>query len=131
MLRDKGYVIANGLWSPHINGIAMPLWSPQYQTYVAVTIGLLSAMYDEQRMHDEVAPLLLKLGADISRLIQNAEIGFYDDGSELTPRPAMIHNQNKMTPGEMHGLEAGTRRTVPARNLRAADGRRRQGQAPA
>ena len=47
MLREHGYVIACGLWSPHINGIAVPMWSPQYQTYVVVTIGLLSAMYDE------------------------------------------------------------------------------------
>jgi len=131
MLRERGYVIASGLWSPHINGIAMPLWSPQYQTYVAVTIGLLSAMYGEQRMHEEVAPHLLKLGADISGLIQNADIGFYDDGSELTPRPAMAHNQKKISTGETHGLEAGTRRTSPAPSLRAADGRRRQGQAPA
>jgi DNA-binding IclR family transcriptional regulator len=128
MLRERGYVTACGLWSPHINGIAMPLWSPQYQTYIAVTIGLLSAMYDEQRLHDEVAPHLLKLGADISKLIQNADIGFYDDGSELTPRPAMVH---KKINGSSNDLEAGTRRVGPPRSLRAADGRRRQGQAPA
>ena len=45
-LREHGYVVACGLWSPHINGLAVPLWSPQYQTFVVVTIGLLSAMYD-------------------------------------------------------------------------------------
>ena len=44
-LREHGYVVACGLWSPHINGLAVPLWSPQYQTFVVVTIGLLSAMY--------------------------------------------------------------------------------------
>ena len=43
-LREHGYVVACGLWSPHINGCAVPLWSPQYQTFVVVTIGLLSAM---------------------------------------------------------------------------------------
>ena len=32
-LREHGYVIACGLWSPHINGLAVPVWSPQYQTY--------------------------------------------------------------------------------------------------
>src|SRR5579871_5621095 len=48
-LRENGYVVACGLWSPHINGVAVPLWSPQYQTVVAVTIGLLAAMYDEKR----------------------------------------------------------------------------------
>ncbi len=38
-LREHGYVVACGLWSPHINGLAVPLWSPQYQTFVVVTIG--------------------------------------------------------------------------------------------
>ena len=61
-LREHGYVTAFGPWSPHINGCAVPLWSPQYQTYVVVTIGLLSAMYDEKRLHKEVAPRMLELG---------------------------------------------------------------------
>ena len=39
-LHEHGYVVACGLWSPHINGLAVPLWSPQYQTFVVVTIGL-------------------------------------------------------------------------------------------
>ena len=59
-LREHGYVVACGLWSPHINGLAVPLWSPQYQTFVVVTIGLLSAMYDEKRLHKEVAPRMLR-----------------------------------------------------------------------
>src|ERR1700744_4402037 len=50
LLREHGYVVACGLWSPHINGVAVPLWSPQYQTFVVVTIGLLSAMFDEKRL---------------------------------------------------------------------------------
>ena len=58
-LREHGYVVACGLWSPHIDGLAVPLWSPQYQTFVVATIGLLSAMYDEKRLHKEVAPRLL------------------------------------------------------------------------
>ncbi|ABD88640.1 IclR family transcriptional regulator [Rhodopseudomonas palustris] len=123
MLRERGYVTACGLWSPHINGIATPMWSPQYQTNVVVTIGLLSAMYDEQRMHDEVGPELKKLAASISTLIQNAEGGLYDNGSELTLRPAMPHKT--VTTGEMYGLEAGARRVGPPRSLRAADGGRR------
>ena len=61
-LREHGYVVACGLWSPHINGLAVPLWSPQYQTFVVVTIGLLSAMYDEKRLHREVAPPLAGIG---------------------------------------------------------------------
>ena len=62
---EHGYVVACGLWSPHINGLAVPLWSPQYQTFVVVTIGLLSAMFDEKRLHREVAPLMIELGVAV------------------------------------------------------------------
>src|SRR5271167_4596139 len=72
-LRENGYVVACGLWSPHINGLAVPMWSPQYQTFVAVTIGLLSAMYDEKRLHKDAAPLMLELGAAVGGLLENAE----------------------------------------------------------
>ncbi len=74
-LRERGYVVACGLWSPHINGLAVPLWSPQYQTYVVVTIGLLSAMYDEKRLHKEVAPRLLELSAAIAVMLEGGEAG--------------------------------------------------------
>ena len=77
-LREQGFVTACGYWSPHINGIAAPLWSPQYQTYVVVTIGLLAAMYDEARLRSEIAPKLLALARDLQNLIENAEGGLYD-----------------------------------------------------
>lgn len=125
MLNERGYVVSCGLFSPHINGIAVPIWAPQYQTYVMVTIGVLAAMYDEQRLHDEIAPLLLKLAGSIEPLVQNA------DGGLVAVRPAGSNNKKTIRPEEMHELEAGARRTGPARDLRAADGRRRQGQAPA
>lgn len=123
MLLERGYVTACGLWSPHINGIATPMWSPQYQTYVVVNIGLLSAMYDEQRMHDEVAPVLSQLARVIDALVQNADSGLV----------AVPPSNNKKLASEdlTHDLEAGARRAGPPRSLRAADGRRRQGQAPA
>jgi DNA-binding IclR family transcriptional regulator len=123
MLRERGYVVSCGLFSPHINGIAVPMWSPLYQTYVVVTIGLLSGMYDEQRLHDDVAPLLLKLAGTIEPLVQNSEGGLIAVRSSA--------NNKKIGPEEANELEAGARRTGPARELRAADGRRRQGQAPA
>jgi DNA-binding IclR family transcriptional regulator len=72
-LHERGYVVACGLWSAHINGLAIPLWSPQYQTYVVVTIGLLSAIYDERRLHRDVAPKLLELSAAIGTLLENGE----------------------------------------------------------
>ncbi|ACF02442.1 transcriptional regulator, IclR family [Rhodopseudomonas palustris TIE-1] len=125
MLRERGYVVSCGLFSPHINGIAVPIWSPQYQTYVMVTIGVLAAMYDEQRLHDEVAPMLLKLAGTIEPLVQNA------DGGLVAVRPAGNNNKKTIRPEGMNELEAGARRAGPARELRAADGRHRQGQAPA
>ena len=125
MLRERGYVVSCGLFSPHINGIAVPIWSPQYQTYVMVTIGVLAAMYDEQRLHDEVAPALLKLAAAIEPLVQNA------DGGLVAVRPSGNNNKKTIRPEGMNELEAGARRAGPARELRAADGRHRQGQAPA
>jgi DNA-binding IclR family transcriptional regulator len=78
-LREHGCVTASGLFSPHICGIAAPLWSPQYQTYVVVTIGLLSAMYDEERLYREVAPLLLNLKGLVGSMIENADDSFLNN----------------------------------------------------
>ncbi|MBB1092195.1 helix-turn-helix domain-containing protein [Rhodopseudomonas palustris] len=116
MLRERGYVISCGLFSPRINGIAVPMWSPQYQTYVVVNIGLLSAMYDEQRIHDEVAPVLLRLSATIDALIQNADDGLLAAGAGK--------------PTGRTGTATAARRTDP-RSIRAVDERRRHGQVPA
>jgi len=77
-LDERGYVVVCGLWSPHINGLAVPLWSPQYQTYVVVTIGLLSAAYDEKRLHRDVAPKLLELSAAIGAMLENGDSEAFD-----------------------------------------------------
>ena len=113
-LREDGYVIAGGMFSPHITGIAAPIWSPQYQTFVVVTIGLLASMYDEARLRDEVAPILMPLSAAINAMVQNAESG-------LTSAPAL---PKKMPVESVNELEAGTRGSRPARSLGAGDGRR-------
>ncbi|MGZ5872858.1 MAG: IclR family transcriptional regulator [Bradyrhizobium sp.] len=123
-LRERGYVVACGLWSPHINGLAVPLWSPPYQTYVVVTIGLLSAMYDEKRLHKEVAPRLLELSAAIGAMLEGGDSELFDDRTQGRPLRVTGHN-NKITGTEdPNELEAGTRRPRPARSLRARDGRR-------
>ncbi|MGO8911523.1 MAG: IclR family transcriptional regulator [Bradyrhizobium sp.] len=122
-LRERGYVVSCGLWSPHINGLAVPLWSPQYQTYVVVTIGLLSAMYDEKRLHKDVAPRLLELSATIAMMLEGSEVGLFSDRAQVKPVPAPGRN-NKIKTEEVNELEAGTRRARPARSLRARDGRR-------
>src|SRR5947209_5134267 len=124
-LREHGYVVACGLWSPHINGLAVPLWSPQYQTFVVVTIGLLSAMYDEKRLHREVAPRILELSAAIGALFGGADAELFDERAQAKPLPIVPHKNNKaIETQEMNELEAGARRPRPARSVRARDGRR-------
>jgi DNA-binding IclR family transcriptional regulator len=123
-LREHGYVVTCGLWSPHINGLAVPLWSPQYQTFVVVTIGLLAAMYDEKRLHKEVAPKLLELSAAIGSMIDGADGELFSDRVERKPLPVANHKNKMIRTEDTNELEAGTRRPRPARSVRARDGRR-------
>ncbi|MBR0751781.1 helix-turn-helix domain-containing protein [Bradyrhizobium jicamae] len=123
-LREHGYVTACGLWSPHINGVAVPMWSPQYQTYVVTTIGLLSAMYDEARLHREVAPIMVELGAAVGGLLEGADGDIFTNRIERKSLSVAAHNNNKIVTEVMNELEAGARRPRPARSLRAGDGRR-------
>jgi DNA-binding IclR family transcriptional regulator len=130
-LQEHGYVTACGLWSPHINGLALPLWSPQYQTYVVLTIGVLSAMYDEQRLHAEVARPMLELGRAVGALLQGSETEIFNGRIDRKPLQVAAKNnpKNNTKPmitrtEETNELEAGARRTQPARSLRAGDGRR-------
>src|ERR1700760_4491047 len=76
-LRERGYVTVCGVWSPHINGLAVPLWSPQYQTFVVVTIGLLSNIYDEMRLHRDVAPKILELSVSIRAMLEDGESALF------------------------------------------------------
>jgi len=84
-LHERGYVVVCGLWSPHINGLAVPLWSPQYQTYGVVTIGLLSAAYDEKRLHRDVAPKLLELSGAIGAMLENGDSTALDQRLQAAP----------------------------------------------
>ncbi|CUT10040.1 Transcriptional regulator IclR family [Bradyrhizobium sp.] len=124
-LHERGYVVACGLWSPHINGLAVPIWSPQYQTFVVITIGLLSSMYDEERLHAEVAPLMVALGRSLGSLMDGAEGDVFNARIPRKPVAMAVHNNNKPINSEgVNELEVGTRRARPARSLRAGDGRR-------
>jgi hypothetical protein len=101
------------------------LWSPQYQTYVVATIGLLSAMFDEKRVHREVAPRMLELGAAIGGLLEGADGDIFTNRLERKALPVSVANKNKMIKTEdTNELEAGARRARPARSVRAGDGRR-------
>src|SRR3954449_10341108 len=110
-LREHGYVVACGTWSPHINGCAVPLWSPQYQTFVVATIGLLSAMFDEKRLHREVAPRMLELGAAIGGLLEGADGDIFANRLERKALPVSTQKNNKIIKTEdTNELEAGARR---------------------
>jgi DNA-binding IclR family transcriptional regulator len=124
-LNERGYIVACGLWSPHINGLAVPLWSPQYQTFVVVTVGLLAAMYDEKRLHKEVAPQMLELGAAIGSLLSGGDSDFFSNRLETNALPASArHNKKIIDTEETNELEGGTRRPRSAPSVRARDGRR-------
>jgi len=123
-LKEHGYDVACGLWSPHINGLAVPLWSPQYQTFVVVTIGLLSAMFDEKRLHKEVAPLMIELGVAVGGLLEGAEGDLFQNRLNRKPLPVRPNNTSIIKTEETNDLEARTRRTRSARSVRARDGRR-------
>ena len=84
-LRERGYVTVCGVWSPHINGLAVPLWSPQYQTYVVVTIGLLSNLYDEMRLHRDVAPKMLELSLSIRAMLEGGESALFAQRASSEP----------------------------------------------
>ena len=98
------------------------MWSPQYQTYVVTTIGLLSAMYDEKRLHREVAPRMLELGAAVGSLLEGADGDIFSNRVERKPLPVAVHD--KIVTEIMDELEAGAQRPRPARNVRAGGGRR-------
>jgi DNA-binding IclR family transcriptional regulator len=123
-LREHGYVVACGLWSPHINGCAVPLWSPQYQTVVVVTIGLLSAMFDETRLHKEVAPRMIELGLAVGGLLEGAEGELFNNRLERKSVALRTNNNKIVKTEDANDLEARTRRPRSARSVRARDGRR-------
>jgi DNA-binding IclR family transcriptional regulator len=121
-LREHGYVASCGLWSPHINGVAVPLWSPQYQTFVVVTIGLLAVMFDEESLHKEVAPRILELSRAIGGVLENSDGDVFSN--RIADKPLMTSAHKKMPKSEdQNELEAGTRRPRPARSVRVRDGR--------
>src|ERR1700749_1654190 len=106
LLRERGYVVACGLWSPHINGLAVPVWSPQYQTFVAVTIGLLSAMSDEARLHREVAPRGRELSPASAGLLEGTDGDIFAARMESKPLPASTHNNKIIKTEDRNELEA-------------------------
>jgi hypothetical protein len=129
-LRAYGYVVSCGLWNPYINGISVPLWSPQYRDFMVLTLGLLAAMYDEKRLRTEVAPQMLALAQAIADLPDSVEgnpfVGPNGGLIVVSAEAGKVENK-KPAMEDMHELEARTRRTRTPPSLRARDGRRGQG----
>jgi hypothetical protein len=95
---------------------------------VVATIGLLSVMFDEKRLHREVAPPMRELAAAIGGLLEGADGDIFSSRLERKTLPVSTPNKinnNKIIRAEdTNELEAGTRRPRPARSVRARDGRR-------
>ena len=80
---------------------------------------------DGKRLHKDVAPRLVELGATIGSLLEGADGELFSNRLERKSFPAATHNNNKMIKTEdTDELEAGARRPRPARSVRAGDGRR-------
>ncbi|RYE43331.1 MAG: IclR family transcriptional regulator [Hyphomicrobiales bacterium] len=71
--QKHGYVVSHGRWNPHITGCSIPMWSEQYRTFLVITFGVLSTMYDQKRLHKELAPQLLDVAAAISRMSDSVD----------------------------------------------------------
>jgi len=81
-------------------------------------------MYDEKRLHKEVAPRLLELSVAIGGMLEGADGELFDNRMESKALPAATHNNKTIKTEDTNELEAGTRRPRPARSVRARDGRR-------
>jgi hypothetical protein len=86
-------------------------------------------MFDEKRLHRDVAPVMLELGAAIAGLLEGADGDIFTSRLERKALPVPAHNgshnNNKIIQTEdTNELEAGARRPRPARSVRARDGRR-------
>jgi hypothetical protein len=82
-------------------------------------------MYDEQRLHKEVAPLMLQLRAAVGGLLEGADGELFNGRLERKALPMAAHNNQKMIRTEdSNELEAGARRPRTARSVRARDGGR-------
>lgn len=128
-LRKNGYVVSRGLWNEHIVGCSVPWWSEQYRTFLVATVGVLSVMYDDRRLHRELAPQMLELAGEIQRMSE-----CFDNEAVVGPNvvaQAWPARPTTAAQGRTNELEARAGRIEPAKSVRSRNGRTRQGQAPA
>src|SRR5262249_4258283 len=100
-----GYVVSIGLCNPLISGCAVPVWSDHYQTHLVLAIGILSTLYDEKRMHREVAPEMLELAQAIGQpthaILNDDGASFGDPARDGTARSKNKKNNNKEARDEL------------------------------
>jgi hypothetical protein len=88
-------------------------------------------MFDELRLHKDVAPRILELSGAIAGMLGGAEGDAFSNHVADKPLTTLPHNKiaEKITKKigateDQNELEAGTRRPRPARSVRAGDGGR-------
>lgn len=128
-LRKNGYIVSRGTYNEHIVGCSVPMWSDQYRTFMVVTVGVLCVMYDDKRVHREIAPQMLEL----ARAIETISGCLGDEISVGSGVAATFsaNQQQAVNQGRNNDLEARAGRTEPAKSLRSRNGRRRQGETTA
>ena len=86
-----------GLCNPLISGCGVPVWSDHYQTHLVLSIGILSTLYDEKRMHREVAPEMLELahavGQPTQAISDDDAASFHNSPSDKSARPNKNNNK--------------------------------------
>ena len=81
-------------------------------------------MFDEKRLHKEVAPRMIELGAAVGGLLEGAEGDLFNSRLERKPLSVSTTNNKIIKTEDANDLEARTRRPRSARSVRARDGRR-------
>ena len=89
-LTKSGFVVACGEASKHVNGVAVPLWSPRYKTFLVFTVGVLAAVYNAQQLRREVAPRLLEMCDAVKLMAGGLDGGdLFATSAETQPDPIM------------------------------------------
>lgn len=128
-LRKNGYIVSRGTYNEHIVGCSVPMWSDQYRTFLVVTVGVLCVMYDDKRVHREIAPQMLELARTIETI--SGCLGDEVPAGDHVAATFSTNQQQAVTQGRSNELEARAGRTEPAKSVRSRNGRRRQGETAA
>ena len=118
---------------------AVPIWSPQYQSFVSVvTIGLLSAMYDEKRLHKEVGRECWIWAFAVGSMLEGANRSVFSSRLDRKPLPVKPptctttrSSSRRISMTWQPELDELARREAFAREMGGADKVKRQHDRPA